>query len=113
MGPKRDWRSVRTEASDPCRVCGREGQTERAHISGRRYDRPRPGTKTLWVNPLDIVPLCGPAADSGSCHGRFDSGDLDLMPYLTTAEQMRAVECFGNIEQARMRLAPLAYRGAK
>ena len=109
MGPKRDWSDIQTVANTPCRVCGQAGQTERAHVSGRRFDKPRPGKRTLWVNPLDVIPLCGPATDSQSCHCRFDSGILDVLPYLTAEEQVRAVENFGSIEQARMRLAPTAY----
>ena len=113
MGPKRIWDDIQTDAMTPCRYCGHVGQTERAHISGRRFDRPKPGKRTLWVNPDDIVPLCGPATDSASCHFKFDAGLLDLMPYLTPAEQVRAVENFGSIEQARMRLAPTAYRDVR
>lgn len=113
MGPRRDWRDITIEAADPCRVCGAEGQTERAHVSGRRFDEPKPGRKTPWVNPLDVVPLCGPATDSASCHFRFDAGILDLMPYLTAAEQVKCVENFGSIEQARMRLCPTAYRDVR
>jgi hypothetical protein len=36
-----------------------------------------------------------------------------LIGYLTADEQAYVVEVLGSIEQARMRLAPLAYRGAK
>ena len=110
MGPKRDWSSIQTDADTPCRVCGHSGQTERAHVSGRRFDKPRPGKRTLRVNPDDIVPLCGPATDSASCHFRFDAGVLDLLGHLTAAEQVKCVENFGSIEQARIRLAPTAYR---
>jgi hypothetical protein len=110
MGPRRDWSDITIEASDPCRICGAEGQTERAHVSGRRFDKPRPGKRIIWVNPLDVIPLCGPATDSQSCHCRFDSGVLDVIGYLTSEEQVRVVENFGSIEQARMRVAPTAYR---
>jgi hypothetical protein len=39
-----------------------------------------------------------------------DAGLLDLLPHLTAEEQVKAVENFGSIEQARMRLAPTSYR---
>jgi hypothetical protein len=109
MGPKRDWSDVDIDPNDPCRFCGVRGRTTRAHVSGRKYDEPKPGRKTLWVNPLDVVPLCGPVGDSSACHTRFDAGEIDLLPYLTYAEQARAVYVLGGIESARMRLAPLAY----
>lgn len=77
---------------------------------GRRFDRPRkPGGKTLWVNPLDIVPLCGPATDSQSCHGCYDRGEIDLLDRLDLDRQVRAVRLAGSIENARRRLAPLDY----
>lgn len=111
--PKRDWSAIEIDQFTPCLVCGIVGRTERAHVSGRKYDQPhpdRPTSKTLWVNPLDIAPLCGPALDPQSCHYRFDHGLLDLMEHLTPEQQLRAVELHGSIEQARRRLAPLDYR---
>jgi hypothetical protein len=107
---RRDWSDVEITRDDPCRVCGLEGRTERAHVSGRRFDRPRPGQTTRWVNPLDVIPLCGPAGDYRSCHYRFDHGELDVLEHLTSAEQVRAVEVMCSIEAARMRLAPSDYR---
>jgi hypothetical protein len=107
--PRRDWSDVDVIADDPCLVCGLQGRTERAHVSGRKYDQPKPGRKTLWVNPLDIVPLCGPATDSKSCHHRFDAGELDLLDHLDPARQLRCVEVLGTIEAARVRLSPGDY----
>lgn len=115
MGPRRDWRDVDIDQDTPCLVCGITGRTTRAHISGRKYDQPhpdRPESKTLWVNPLDIVPLCGPVGDSKSCHTRFDSGDLDLLDYLDPERQLRCVEVLGTIEAARVRLSPGDYHRA-
>lgn len=109
MGPRRDWSDVDIEESDPCLICGIQGRTTRAHVSGRRFDRPRPGRKTLWVNPLDVVPLCGPVGDSQACHTQVDAGELDLLPHLDLERQVRAVEVMGGIEAARRRLAPTDY----
>lgn len=109
MGPKRDWSDVEIDAMTPCLVCGIVGRTTRAHFFGRKYDQPKPGRKTLWVNPLDVGPLCGPVGDSHACHTRFDAGELDLLGYLTPEQQVRAVEVMGGIEAARRRLAPLDY----
>jgi len=116
--PKRDWTDARAkvELEGRCRVCGWEGDCEAAHIMGRKYDEPAHSrTKTLYVNPLDILPLCGTVGDgAGSyrfgCHERFDAHELDLLPYLHPGEQTRAVELAGGIEAARKRLAPSAYR---
>jgi hypothetical protein len=110
MGPKRDWGDIDIDRNDPCRICDLRGRTERAHISGRRFDQRKPGSKTLYVHPLDVVPLCGPATDYRSCHYRVDHGELDLLEHLRPVEQARAVEVMGTIEAARMRLAPSDYR---
>lgn len=105
--PDRDWTDARAkvELEGRCRVCGSSYGLEAAHVMGRKYDQPlHSGTKTLYVNPLDIVPL-GPV-----CHRRFDAHELDLLPYLAPEEQVRAVELAGSIETAFRRLAPSAYR---
>lgn len=113
---RRDWSEVSVDRLTPCRVCGIQGRTERAHVAGRKYDRPkrRGGLplKLLEVHPDSIVPLCGPAGDRHSCHHQYDAGELDLLPYLSLAEQLRAVEDLGGIELARKRLAPSDYHRA-
>lgn len=114
--PKRIWTDARAKVDleAKCRVCGwtpiHTEELDAAHAMGRKYDRPaHTGTKTLYVNPLDIVPLC-PAFAPERCHQRFDAHELDLLPHLALEEQTRAVELAGGIEQARKRLAPSAYR---
>lgn len=52
----------------------------------------------IRVNPLDVVPLCKRAHDEYD--GRRPGPRLDLLPYLTTAEQARAVEVLGSIMSA-------------
>lgn len=110
--PRRDWSAIDIDQDTPCLVCGIVARSTRAHVSGRKYDTPKPGRKTLWVNPLDIVPLCGPVGDSNSCHSRFDAGQLDLLDHLDTPRQLRCVELLGSIEAARLRLAPGDYHRA-
>lgn len=112
MGPKRDWSDVDVDADTPCLLCGMQGRTERAHVMGRKFDKPKPGRKTLWVNPLDIVPLCGPALDSQSCHYRYDNGLEGILHRLDTERQIRAVELAGSIESARKRLDPQDFHRA-
>jgi len=114
--PKRIWDDARAKVDleARCRVCGWEpadtDELDAAHIMGRKYDQPaHTGTKTLYVNPLDIVPLC-PVFAPEQCHQRFDAHELDLLPFLAPEEQTRAVELAGGIEAARKRLAPSAYR---
>ena len=107
---RRDWSEVTVDRLTPCRVCGIQGRTERAHVAPRKHDA-RAG-KGRKVNPDSIVPLCGPSGDSQSCHTRFDRGELDLLPFLSLAEQLRAVEDLGGIELARKRLAPSDYHRA-
>jgi len=108
-GMTRDWSAITIEASDPCRICGSQGRTERAHVSGRTYDE-RTGKGRWKVHPLDIVPLCGPALDTASCHYGVDHGQIDLLPFLTVDEQVRVVQHLLGIENARIRLAPLSYK---
>lgn len=114
--PKRDWTDARAkvELEARCRVCGYEpgnpDMLDAAHIMDRKYDQPaHTGTRTLYVNPLDIAPLC-PVFAPERCHQRFDAHELDLLPFLAPEEQTRAVELAGGIEAARKRLAPSAYR---
>lgn len=82
---RRDWTlalgKVRGEAR--CRVCRKAGRLEAAHVVGRRYDAEREDG-TIFVHPDDVVPLCG------ACHAAYDARSLDLLPYLSLAEQARA-----------------------
>lgn len=97
---KRDWSKARAkvDAERRCRVCGNTGRVEAAHVIGRARDRDG------VVAAESIVPLCGPATDSGSCHGRYDGRKLDLLPYLTPEEQTRAVADAGGIVSATIRV---------
>ena len=104
--PKRDWSDAvqKRDAEGRCRVCHIERGLEMAHITGRRNDQPKPGTKTLYVHPDSIVPLC--SVD----HRAYDARELDLLPYLTTEEQARAVLDAGSLTLAFRRTAPTSYR---
>lgn len=107
---RRDWTeaNAKVEAEGGCRVGSRsgsyalcEGHVQRAHISGRRYDRPAPEgpPSVLVVKGIDICPLCR------QHHEQFDAHELDLTPYLTTAEQARCVELRGGIIAALRHLS--------
>lgn len=90
--------------AEGCRICG-SYEVELAHVTWRKHDRPRtPGAKTVYVEPESVVPLCP------EHHRLHDAHQLELLPALTLAEQLRAVEDEGGIELARKRLAPSAYR---
>jgi hypothetical protein len=115
--PKRDWSDARAKVEEEgcCRVCGSGTNVEAAHITGRKHDEPLLGSQTLYVHPNRIVPLCGDYIGDEwrhGCHGRYDAHELDLLSYLTTAEQAQAVQDAGSIESARARLCPSAYREA-
>lgn len=107
--PRRDWRDAREKVqieaeSTGCRACGVFAGLQAAHIAPRRVDRPRTeDSKTLYVHPDRILPLCP------ECHGRMDSGRLDTLGLLTLAEQVQAVIDLGGIEAARIRLVPSEY----
>ena len=63
------------------------------------------------VDPASIVPLCR------DCHRAYDAHQLDLLPYLSVAEQCAAVRGAGGIEAARRRItgergSPTANYGA-
>ncbi len=136
----RDARA-KVDAEGKCRACGRpdtQVDLEAAHVSGRRFDEHKACTtcrntgtvtingklrtcgvckgrghqKTLYVDPVRIIPLCGPESDPRTCHGKEHAGTLELLPLLKLDEQLQAVKDFGGIENARVRLAPSAYRSA-
>ena len=88
---RRDWKDARAkcDAEGGCRVCDRYG-VEAAHTIGRTYD-PAGGK----VRALDIVPLCP------QHHREYDARTLDLLPYLTLAEQAAAVEHVGIVRALR------------
>lgn len=96
---RRDWTlaigKVRVEGA--CRVCGRTTGLQAAHVSGRKYDEPVVnGSDIVAVHPDDVVPLCSILpGNAGGCHQAYDSRDLDLLPYLTLAEQARAAGHLG------------------
>lgn len=105
MGPKRIWTDARAKVEEAgcCRVCGIQRGLVAAHVTGRKFDKPKEGQKTRYVHPDSIVALCPP------CHEDYDAHNLDLLPHLFTAEQVKAVQDYGSIELARKRLCPSAY----
>lgn len=111
--PKRDWSDARAkvEAEEVCRVCGSNEQVQAAHIIERACDQPKPGfaSPPLWVNPDSVIPLCGEFSQL-KCHPSYDAHSLDILEFLTTAEQIQAVRDAGGIESARRRTAPSLYR---
>lgn len=91
---KRDWDDAhgKVAAEGRCRVCGATDSVEAAHVVGRKHDQPiAHDHPVIYVHPDDVVPLCGRTPDGrGGCHVEYDRRDLDLLPYLTLAEQSRA-----------------------
>lgn len=98
--PRRDWTLARAKVDGEgvCRVCRTSHRVEAAHITGRTHDREdgleylalTAGGKLL-INPDRIVPLCGPATDLNTCHGKYDAHRLDLLPHLHLEEVLQAV----------------------
>lgn len=109
---RRDWTDARKKVDKEgrCRVGGRHpghgGDLEAAHTIGREHDTPKVAqdgdelsvVEELWVNPVDVVPLCR------QCHALYDHRRLDLLPYLTPEEQAMAVLRSGGIVSAYRRL---------
>lgn len=109
---KRDWSQAHEKVGREgrrCRVCKTRIRIECAHIIGREHDREDP-LRGDWlpgdVVPDRIIPLCGPATDPKTCHGKQHAHRLELLPYLTIHEQLQAVADAGGIEQARIKLIP-------
>jgi hypothetical protein len=108
----RDWRLAREKVAlegNRCRVCPCRWRVEAAHVIGREHDKSPPlrGFE-VWrvgeVVPDRIVPLCGPATDSATCHGKHHAHRLELLPHLTLPEQLQAVADAGGIHAALGRL---------
>ena len=87
---KREWGEARIKLADEgvCRVCGTASSLEAAHVAGRKYDERVSKSKAV-VHPDDIVPLCR------EHHTQFDHHEIDLLPYLSIPEQVRAVSHLG------------------
>lgn len=104
--PKRDWSDARAkvEAEGRCRLCHIERGLQAAHVTRREFDAPKTaGSKTRWVDPDSVVPLCPP------CHSAYDRHELSILAHLTHAEQARALRDMGTIEAVRRRTDPLDY----
>lgn len=88
---RRDW-SDANEKREACRVCGTHSGVEMAHLSARAYDPPsdKPGFDR-YVRPESVIPLCGPATDTTTCHGKQHDRELDLIPHTTKEEQASVV----------------------
>jgi hypothetical protein len=98
---ERDWSDAlaKCKAEGRCRACKRKGKVEAAHLIGREHDGPRTlGDETLWVNPVDVVPLCV------THHRSYDRRTIDLLPHLTVEEQARAVFVAGGMMSALRRV---------
>src|SRR4051812_4037843 len=91
----RDWTDPRAKVEQEgcCRVCGSPTAVEAAHLIARSQTQPGAGE-----HPLNIVPLCR------RCHRAYDMRRLDLLPYLSVAEQAKAVELASGIVAALRRV---------
>lgn len=112
---KRYWADAvaKRDSEQVCRVCRRTpsgefgDRLEIAHVSGRKYDRPYVDdgvflpSDVLYVDPVDIVPLCT------SDHLAFDANELDLLPFLTPDEQAAAVLNLGGAISMLKRVCPM------
>ena len=109
MAVKKVWTEARAkvDGEGKCRACGRrpfDGKSPRvfkleaAHTVGQKYQdeiriEVEGGPKIKVVKAVSVVPLC--LAEDGGCHEAYDSGRLDLLPHLTTEEQLDAVAAVG------------------
>lgn len=104
---REDWQDA-NEKRGACRVCGTWEGVELAHTIGKaRQNEERVGPRggvCMYVPPDAVVPLCGPATTSSTCHGKLHAGTLDLLAYLTIEEQLNAVEASDGIYLAMQKL---------
>jgi hypothetical protein len=89
----------KVEREGVCRVCGLGGpeRLDAAHTWDRSLGGPG------FDDPDAIVPLCSDMKGGLGCHQAYDAHELDLLPHLTTAEQVALVRMAGTIERARDR----------
>ena len=80
---RRDWGEAWAKVRDEgcCRICGDTTSLDPAHVIHR--------SQGGGMSADSIVPLC--RAD----HDAYDSGELDLLPHLTEAEELEAVRVVG------------------
>jgi hypothetical protein len=97
MTLRRDWSLAQHKREDGCRVCASHSNVELAHVIGRARDRRQGNVATVEAD--SIVPLCR------EHHQAYDAHVLDLLPYLSLAEQARAVLDAGGLELARRRIS--------
>lgn len=121
---KRLWH--RCPPKRACQNCGGVlGQVKElnwAHIIGRAHDPiiftgdwqdpndPFAGSmfvRLAEVHEDDIVVLCGPATETGTCHQLYDAHRLDIWDLLTDAQKERAKKNAGTLGLAMRRCAPL------
>jgi predicted restriction endonuclease len=89
---RRDWTAAHEKLDQEgrrCRVC-RSSPVDAAHLVARSRVGPPRGE-----DPRNIVGLCR------EHHQAFDSGGLDLLPYLSLAEQGYVAELVGLVEGLR------------
>jgi hypothetical protein len=99
---KRDWKEARAKVTKEgqCRYCRSQIRPlEAAHLIGRAADK-KEGNKAI-VNPLSVIPLCGPFGDSDSCHTKYDHHQLDILPYLTAEEEVQAVRDAATVRKGK------------
>jgi hypothetical protein len=89
----------KVEREGACRVCGIGGpeRLDAAHLWNRSQGGPG------YDVPDAFVPLCRKLKGGRGCHESYDEYQLDLLPYLTTDEQVALVRYAGSIERARER----------
>lgn len=103
---------MKLENEAVCRVCSMDGddtngRVEAAHTINRKAQDvlctgPR-GGEYMYVQPDAVVGLCG------YHHRIYDARGLDILPYLSVAEQLNAVDAAGGIFAALRRLCPVEY----
>lgn len=88
----------KVEEEGHCRVCGAAArQCDAAHTWDRGLDA------CGFDDPDRIVPLCSRIKGGLGCHDEYDAHELDLLPYMTTDEQVAMVRAAGSISRAYRR----------
>ncbi len=95
---KRDWTEARdkVEAEGCCRACGATGELDAAHVIARSLS----GARSM--NADSVIPLCR------SCHVAQHAHRLELLPMLSSEEQVEATRVVGLARAYRLTTLPEA-----
>lgn len=92
MKPLTKAQKEKVASEELCRTCGSRPSTDGHHVINRSVSR-RPDSTDA------IIPVCR------LCHSEIHAGNVDVLPFLTIAEQADSVYAAGSLATAWRRLS--------